>query len=173
MTKSIHLWTDGSSVNSGKKDVGCGGYGFVLLYGDFNHLSDDDLKTKYCDDKYMLTGFKGFTNTTNQREEIRAMAEGLKRINKYDIPIKIFSDSAYVLNGLQQRWFDKWRINGWKNSKKQPVENREQWEDLLSAIESNMLFVSYQKVKSHTGIYYNELADQLANKGLDQARGRI
>jgi len=164
--KVIHLWTDGSSINSGE-NVGCGGHGYVLLYGDF---TDVDLNTKYCDDSHTLTGWGSATDTTNQREEMKALISALKRIKNHDILITVFLDSAYVKNCMEQRWYDKWRLNGWKNSKKEPVANKDLWEELIDIVESNMLFIKYVKVKSHTNVYYNELADQLAKKGLDEAR---
>lgn len=170
MAKQVHLWSDGSAINNGE-GKGFGGYGYVLLYGDFSDLTDEELKTKYCDDKYMLTGYKGFTDTTNQKEEIRSIAEGLKRLNTHDVPVQVFSDSAYVVNCMNQRWFDGWRANGWKNAKKQPVANQEQWENLLHVIEDNMLFVKFNKIKGHSKVYYNEMADVVANKGLDEVRG--
>lgn len=169
--KEIHLWSDGSSINNGE-NKGLGGYGFVLLYGDFSNLTEADMKTKYCDDKFTMTGYKGYTNTTNQKEEIRSVIEALKRIQNTKIQIQVFSDSAYLVNCMNKRWFDNWRLNGWKNSKKQPVENREQWEELLEIIESNMLFIKFNKVKGHSKIFYNELADVQANKGLDEVRGK-
>jgi ribonuclease HI len=165
--KEIHLWSDGSSINSGDYK-GLGGYGFVLLYGDFSNV---DIRTQYCDEKFTMTGYKGFKNTTNQRMEITSIIEGLKRITKYDIPIKVFSDSAYVVNCMNQRWFDKWRSNEWKNSQKEPVENKDLWEELLSIIEDNFLSIKFVKIKGHNNIFYNELADSLARKGLDEVRG--
>lgn len=167
MTKTIHLWSDGSSINNGE-NKGMGGYGFALLYGNFENA---DLNTEYCTEKFMLTGFKGYTETTNQRMEIKAITEGLKRVSNKKIEIDVFSDSAYVVNCMNQRWFDNWRRNGWKNSKKQPVENQDLWEELLAEIEDNFLVVRFNKVKGHSKIFYNELCDKLANKGLAEIRG--
>jgi ribonuclease HI len=166
LSKIIHLWSDGSSINNGK-DKGLGGYGYVLLYGDFE---DVDINTEYCDEKYILTGYEGFTNTTNQQMEIMAIAEGLKRLRNHDLPIEIYSDSAYVINCFKEGWHHSWRQNGWKNSQKKPVANKEQWEDLINTIEDNMLMVNFNKVKSHIGIHYNEIADSLAYKGMDEKR---
>ncbi len=164
--KVIHIWCDGSAINNGE-NVGCGGYGYVLLYGDFTNV---DLNSKYCEDSNTLTGWGSSKGTTNQREEMKALINGLKRVTKPEIQIEVFLDSAYVKNCMEQRWYDKWRLNGWKNSKKEPVANRDLWEELLDIVESNMLFIKYTKIKSHTKVYYNELCDQLAKKGLDEAR---
>jgi ribonuclease HI len=169
MTKTIHLWTDGSSINNGE-NKGLGGHGYVLLYGDFEGV---DITTKYCDDKFTLTGWEGASETTNQREEMKACIEGLKKIKNHSIPVTVFADSAYLINCMNQRWFDKWRINGWKNSKKEPVANQDLWEELLDVIESNMMFVKFDKVKGHSKVFYNEQCDVLARQGLDKMRGRL
>lgn len=169
MTKSIHLWTDGSSINSGE-NVGCGGHGYVLLYGDFEGV---DIKTEYCDEKFILKGYgSAKEKTTNQREELKAVVEGLKKIKDPSVPIEIFSDSAYFINCMNDKWYANWRTNGWKNSKKQAVVNQDIWEEMLDVIESNMMFIKYNKVKGHSGIFYNEMCDKLAGQGLDESRGR-
>lgn len=166
MSKQIHLWTDGSAINNGD-EKGLGGHGYILLYGNFEGV---DLDKKYCEDKFTLTGYSSSTETTNNREEMKSCIEGLKRIKKQDIPIVVFADSAYLVNCMNQRWYESWRRNGWRNSKKEPVANQDLWEELLEIIESNMLFVKFQKIKGHSGIYYNELVDSLAGKGLKEAR---
>lgn len=166
MPKTIHLWTDGSACNNGK-DKGLGGHGYVLLYGDFE---DVDITTKYCDDKYTLTGWNYHMDTTNQREEMKACIEGLKRIKNPDVSITVFADSAYLINCMNERWYANWRMNGWKNSSKKPVANQDLWEALLQVIEDGFLQVKFDKVKSHVGVFYNELCDELARKGLESAR---
>lgn len=167
--KEIHLYTDGSSVNNGV-EKGLGGYGFLLLYGDF---SNADMNTKYCDEKFTLSGFKGYTNTTNQREELKAVIEGLKRIKNKTIKIQVYSDSAYVVNCMNDKWYVNWRTNGWKNSTKKPVVNRDLWEELLSVIEDGFLNVTFNKVKAHVGIPYNEAVDDIARMGLEEARAMV
>ena len=170
MAKEIHLWGDGSSVSSGD-EKGFGGYGFILLFGDFNGV---DISTEYGDKTKMLVGWDGSTNTTNQREEIKAIINGLKRIkpNSAHYPIQVFSDSAYLVNCMKQRWYDKWRTNGWKNSKKEPVENSDLWEELLRVIEDGFLKITWNKVRGHSKIFYNEECDKLARLGLEKARGK-
>lgn len=173
MTKTIHLWTDGSSINNGEKYVGCGGSGYCLLFGDFSKLSETDLKTEYGEEGSTLKGhFSSPEHTTNQREEIRAVILGLKRIKNSEIPIEVFSDSAYLINCMNQKWYVNWRTNGWKNSKKQPVENQDLWEELLEVIEDNFFKVKWNKVKGHSKIFYNEECDRLANIGLSEAKVR-
>ncbi|MCY9757672.1 ribonuclease HI [Paenibacillus alvei] len=167
MTKEIHLWGDGSSVNNGE-EKGLGGYGYTLLFGEFNGV---DIKTEYGDKTKMLTGWDGFENTTNQKEEIKAIINGLKRIKaNTNYPIQVFSDSAYLINCMNQRWYDNWRTNGWKNSKKEPVESPELWKELLQVIEDGFFKITWNKVKGHSGIFYNEQCDNLARQGLEKMR---
>jgi len=79
--------------------------------------------------------------------------------------VNLFSDSAYVVNCMNQKWYARWRRNGWLNAKKQPVENRDLWERLLELVES--LEVQFIKVKGHAGDEGNERADQLARQGME------
>jgi ribonuclease HI len=102
--------------------------------------------------------------------EIRAVLEGLKALKK-PCAVNVFSDSAYVINCMNDRWFDKWRKNGWVASSKKPVVNRELWEQLLDAVESRGHTVSFEKVKGHANLLgrvsseaerYNQRCDELA-----------
>ena len=164
--KEIHLWTDGSSHNN-EEFKGLGGFGYVLLYGDF---SNADIHTEYCSKANTKVGWGEGLDTTNQREEIKAVIRGLQRITTSQIPIEVFSDSAYVINCMNQKWYNGWIKNGWKNSKNQPVSNRDLWEELLQTIKDNKLDVKFTKIKGHDGSYYNELADDLAKQGLEIAK---
>lgn len=168
MAKEIHLWGDGSSVNNGE-EKGLGGYGFTLLFGEFDGA---DTKIEYGDKTKMLTGWEGCENTTNQREEIKAIINGLKKIksNATHYHIQVFSDSAYLINCMTQRWYENWRMNGWRNSKKEPVENQDLWEELLQVIEDGFLKITWNKVKGHSGVFYNEQCDKLAGQGLAKMR---
>lgn len=169
--REIHLWTDGSSHNNGEHK-GIGANGFVLLFGEFEGV---DLNTEYCDLTHTSYGSSGSINTTNQREEIKAVIDGLKSLKTNKYTIQVFSDSAYLINCMNQRWYANWRLNGWINSKKNPVENKDLWEELLNIIEDNMYIVKFNKVKGHSKIFYNEKADELAGiettKLINEKRG--
>ena len=108
-------------------------------------------------------------NTTNNKMEMKACIESLKTLKKKDIPVEVYTDSAYVCNCINQEWYVKWRSNGWKNSKKDPVENKDLWVEMLTLVET-MEDIKFIKVKGHSGVELNELADQLANKGMDKVR---
>ncbi len=104
-------------------------------------------------------------NTTNNRMELFAVIKALEYANKTysgnsPTEISIFSDSAYIVNCLKQKWYKKWQTNGWKTSKGTPVKNPDLWKKLLAQYQS--LSVSFEKVKGHAGNKFNERADHLA-----------
>lgn len=149
-SKEIIVYTDGACSGNQQRD-NAGGWGVVLVYPD---------QTKEL--------FGGEKNTTNNRMEMTACIKALEAINATDLPIKLHSDSAYIVNCFHQRWYVKWRSNNWKNARKQPVENQDLWKPLLALAEK--LPVRFVKVKGHAGIPLNERADELANMGVDQVR---
>ena len=105
--------------------------------------------------------------TTNQKMELKAIIEALKyaKENFSNEEIGILSDSAYCVNGMNQRWFDKWILNKWTNSKGKPVKNKELWKELIELDEE--LDVKYVKVLGHSGDELNELADLEVNIAMD------
>ncbi|WP_425446912.1 ribonuclease HI [Dethiothermospora halolimnae] len=144
--EKIIIYTDGAcSGNQNEKNKG--GYGAVLIYKEH---------------KKEIHG--GEENTTNNRMELKACIEALKTLKKVNIPVEVYTDSAYLCNCMNQKWYLKWQKNGWKNSKKKPVENKDLWEELLYVV-GKINDITFLKVKGHAGIELNELADQLANKG--------
>lgn len=147
----ITIYCDGGCRgNQTKENVG--GWGVVLKYKD---------KTKE------LCG--GKLNTTNNQMELLAVIKALESIHTTNIPIEICIDSQYVLVGITQ-WIYKWIANGWKTSnKKKPVENKELWMRLHELV-NKQLTVQFIKVKGHSGVEFNELADKLANQGIEQIR---
>lgn len=105
--------------------------------------------------------------STNQRMEIKSVIIALEELlenNFLEKYIEIYSDSAYVCNCINQKWYEKWFRNGWINSKKEPVANRELWENLfylLDVLEKTSK-VKFIKVKGHSGNDWNEQVDRLA-----------
>ena len=75
----------------------------------------------------------GEAPTTNQRMEIRGALEGLRSLAGRR-RVAVYSDSAYVVNCFRDKWYERWRQNGWKNSQKKPVENRDLWEALIAEV---------------------------------------
>lgn len=105
--------------------------------------------------------------TTNQKMELKAIIEALKyaKTNFPNEEIEVLSDSAYCVNGMNQRWFDKWILNRWLNSKSEPVKNKELWQELIDL--DKELDVKYVKVKGHNGDELNEMADFEVNRAMD------
>lgn len=148
MSKLILACDGGCRGNGNETNVG--GWGVYLLFG--THEKE-------------LKGFE--LNTTNQRMELMALFKGLEAINKPDVPLEVYTDSAYIVNCFNQKWYEKWLLNGWRTSKKQPVEHRDLWEKIL---EQYHLFsdITFIHVKGHSGHVYNERADRLVNQAMNE-----
>lgn len=136
--KEVVIYTDGACSGN----PGPGGWAALLLFGEH---------------KKEISG--GEKNTTNNRMEIMAVIQALKAL-KEPCVAKVHSDSAYVVNCFKQGWYKNWVKNGWKNSKKQPVENQDLWKELLSLMEEHK--VEFVKVKGHADNEYNNRCDELA-----------
>ncbi len=178
----INLYCDGA-CSGNQYDDNIGGWGTILTF-------KDNEKELYGSAK----------NTTNNRMELTALLEGLKAIKNRKHPVAVFSDSAYIVNCFRQKWYVGWLKRGWQNSKKQPVENRDLWEQILTLVEQHPS-VEFYKVKGHLksddlatvnkwyakflkdydshlsfeiyqqAVTYNIRVDALANKGMDELRG--
>ena len=140
--KKVIIYTDGACSGN----PGPGGWGTILMYENT---------------KKEISG--GKKDTTNNVMEITAVIEGLKLL-KYPCTVEIYSDSAYVVNAFNQHWIANWRKNGWKNSKKEDVKNRELWEELESLMKPHE--VSFIKVKGHSDNEYNNRCDELARNAI-------
>jgi ribonuclease HI len=108
----------------------------------------------------------GEADTTNNRMELRAVIEGLVALNKPTF-IDLYSDSQYVLNGLNE-WMANWKKRGWKTADKKPVKNRDLWErlDELRAIHE----IRFHWIKGHNDHPENERCDELAVAASKRAR---
>jgi ribonuclease HI len=106
--------------------------------------------------------------TTNQRMEIMAAA---KAVDALQGPLDLVSDSTYVVNCFNKRWYVKWHANGWKNSAKQPVANRDLWEPFIDAVLARGDVV-FKWVKGHSDDKMNDLVDALAVEAAQHQRGR-
>jgi ribonuclease HI len=150
----VEIHTDGACLGNGRDDARGGWAAVVRRNGSFAGRR--------------LTG--GERGTTNQRMEMRAAIEGLKALTAPS-KVTVYSDSAYLVNCMTQRWYRKWRRNGWLNSKKEPVANRDLWEELLELVEARGHRVFFAKVTGHADRLgrasteherYNQLCDELA-----------
>jgi len=145
MTNTVEIYTDGAC----RGNPGPGGWGVLLRYGD-NERS--------------LWG--GDTETTNNRMELLAVIQGLSALQR-PCEVVITSDSTYVLKGIQE-WMPNWKKRGWKTASKKPVKNVDLWQRLDDLIEPHK--IDWRWVKGHSGHPENEIADQLANRGIDELR---
>jgi len=101
--------------------------------------------------------------TTNQRMELRAAVEALRRVPPGS-RVKLHSDSAYLVNCFKQGWMDRWQLSGWLSSKGEPVENRDLWQQLLEL--SSERSIEWVKVKGHGTNRHNRRADKLAREAI-------
>jgi ribonuclease HI len=102
-------------------------------------------------------GSGGAAHTTNQRMELQAVLEALRSLPG---ELTIVSDSTYVVHCFRDRWWVKWKANGWKNSQKQPVANTDIWMPLVELVQQRQ--PTFRWVKGHSGDTMNDLVDRLA-----------
>jgi ribonuclease HI len=95
--------------------------------------------------------------------ELRAAIEGLAAISAIR-HVALYTDSTYVMHCFRDRWWAKWEANGWLNSTKQPVSNRDLWERLIA--ETRRHTVSWHWVKGHSGHPLNDRVDRLARQAI-------
>lgn len=142
--EEVTIYTDGACSGN----PGPGGWGALLMY-----------KEK----KKEISG--GKESTTNNVMELTAVIEGLKLL-KFPCKVKLYSDSAYVVNGFNQKWIYGWIKNGWKNSSKEPVKNKELWQELYNLTKIHE--VEFIKVKGHADNEFNNRCDELARKAIGE-----
>jgi len=128
----LRIYSDGGCSNN-QEDNNLGGWGAVLEFGE--HTKE-------------LYGKEA--NTTNNRMELTAVIEAFKALKKDGQTVEIFSDSSYVMNCFREKWYVNWEKNGWKNAKKEPVENRELWEELLALTRKHDC--AFYRVKGHVNL---------------------
>ena len=104
----------------------------------------------------------GAPQTTNQRMELTAVLEAVRSLEG---PLRVFSDSAYVVNCFRDRWWEGWIRRGWRNSQKKPVANRDLWEPLIKQVLAGEVELVW--VKGHAGDRWNNEADRLATEAAD------
>jgi ribonuclease HI len=102
--------------------------------------------------------------TTNNRMELQAAIEGLKALRE-PCAVSVTTDSVYVRNGITT-WLANWKKKGWKTAGRQPVKNVDLWQALDELNQRHQ--VEWHWVKGHSGHRENEIADQLANRGIDE-----
>ncbi len=143
MTRTVEIFSDGAC----RGNPGPGGWGVLLRYGDVE-------KT--------LCG--GEADTTNNRMELRAAIEGLAALRRPS-RVVLTTDSEYVRKGITE-WIQNWKKRGWKTAARKPVKNADLWRRLDEVAAAHE--VEWRWVRGHTGHRENEIADELANRGIDE-----
>ena len=141
----VMLFTDGACLGN----PGPGGWAALLRYGKKEKL---------------LVGKN--PETTNNQMEMKAVIEGLKALKKA-CEITVFTDSRYVIDGYNE-WLPGWKAKNWRNSKKEPVKNKELWQQLDQQAERHT--IQWQWVKGHSGHPENERVDQAAREAAETLR---
>ena len=138
----VIIYTDGACSGN----PGPGGWGSILMMGE---------------NRKEISG--GKKDTTNNVMELTAVIEALKLL-KRPCKVDLYSDSAYVVNAFLQNWILGWIKNGWKNSSKEEVKNKELWQELFSL--TKIHDVTFHKVKGHADNEYNNRCDELARNAI-------
>lgn len=141
--KLVEIFTDGAC----RGNPGPGGWGVLMRYG--------TEERSFCG---------GELDTTNNRMELTAVIEGLSALTQ-PCQVELSSDSTYVLKGIQE-WMPAWKKRNWKTASKKPVKNVDLWQKLDALIGQHD--IAWHWVKGHSGHSENEIADQLANRGIDE-----
>jgi len=143
----MRVYTDGSAKGNGKIDA-TGGWAFCVVD------DNDEIVYEYCG---------AVENTTNNRMELTAFYMAAAYcVSKHINGVDYYSDSAYVVNAFNEGWISNWISNGWLNSKKEPVKNRDLWERLLYVLEDH--FYTLHKTKGHSNDKWNNYVDKKAVK---------
>ena len=141
--EKVIIYTDGACSGN----PGPGGWGAVLMYKGT---------------KKEISGAKN--NTTNNVMELTAALEGLKML-KFPCEVELYSDSAYLVNGFSQGWIYNWQKNNWQTSNKEPVKNKEIWQEIYKMTQTHK--VKFIKVKGHADNEFNNRCDELARNAID------
>ncbi len=144
--KQVEIFTDGAC----RGNPGPGGWGALLRY----QQTEREL-------------YGAEPDTTNNRMELRAAIEALKALTE-SCEVTLTTDSVYVRDGIT-RWLENWKQKNWKTAARKPVKNEDLWRALDA--ENQRHKVDWRWVKGHSGHRENEIADQLANRAIDEMRG--
>jgi ribonuclease HI len=191
LTRTFHLFTDGSCINNGKPNARAGIGIYILeelkdsIDTDTNQKNDDLLKNGQEYALNIISVFKKFdiidTTATNQRAELSAILSGLYLLTgeiepNVEIIVKLYTDSSYSINSMT-KWYKSWIKNNWKTSKGENVRNKDLLEKIIEFKELLGKNLYIQHVKSHKQQpslgtidyfkwYGNDKADKLANYGM-------
>lgn len=144
--KQVVIYTDGACSGN----PGPGGWGAVLIYRE---------------NKLELSGYEA--RTTNNRMELLAPIQALSKL-KEPCSVKVYSDSAYLINAFRQHWLENWVRRNWIKSDKKPVENQDLWKQILTFTQIHE--IEWIKVKGHADNPLNNRCDELATGEIKRHR---
>ncbi len=142
----VEVYTDGACSGN----PGPGGWAAILIAGEKERE---------------IAGYE--PSTTNNRMELTAAIEALRRLKK-PCSVRLYSDSAYLVSAFSKGWLVNWKRNGWKNASRDPVSNQDLWQELdrLTAIHD----IEWVKVPGHADNARNNRCDVLAVNQIKEAR---
>ncbi len=145
--KKYKIYTDGSCKGNGKKN-NYGACGYIVLDSNNNKI---------------YSFVHGYKNTTNQRMEMQAIYDSciyIKENLKNDsFSCEIYTDSAYCVRCVNEKWYEKWEKNNWKNSSKEPIKNQDIWKKIIPFFNDNRFI--FKKIKGHSDNFYNNEIDNI------------
>jgi ribonuclease HI len=141
--KHVEIFTDGAC----RGNPGPGGWGALLRY--------QGIEREF---------YGGERDTTNNRMELQAAIEGLKALSER-CAVTLTTDSVYVKSGITE-WLPGWKKKNWKTAARKPVKNTDLWKALDEQNQRHE--VQWHWVKGHSGHRENEIADDLANRGIEE-----
>ncbi len=147
--KQVIIYTDGACSGN----PGPGGWGAILMYKET---------------KLEISGFEA--HTTNNRMELMAPIAALSKL-KEPCEVRLYSDSAYLVNAFQKGWLDSWQQRNWIKSDKKPVENQDLWQVILKYTQIHS--IQWHKVKGHADNPYNNRCDELATGEIRRHREQM
>lgn len=148
--KVIEVYTDGGARGNGKEDCKAA-WAYTLTYG--SHYKED---------------YGAVVGATNNQMEMLAIIKALEAIQNKTLPIRLYSDSAYCINGITS-WIHNWKKKNWVNSKKEPVENKELWMKMDEQVQKYQ-DIEFIKVKGHADVPGNIRVDALVNQAMDEIK---
>ena len=144
--KEVTIYTDGACSGN----PGPGGWGAIIIY------RGQSLE---------LSGYEA--HTTNNRMELLAPIQALSRL-KVPCAVKVYSDSAYLVNAFRQHWLENWVKRNWIKSDKKPVENQDLWREILAFTQKHQ--IECIKVRGHADNPLNNRCDELATGEIKRHR---
>lgn len=148
MKEKIRVYTDGACSGN----PGPGGWGAVIFFKA---------------GKQEISGYEKLT--TNNRMELKAVLESLSLVEKLGhTMISVYSDSAYVVNAINNNWIRKWCNNGWQTASNNDVKNKDLWINMIKILRNKSLCISMVKVKGHSNNINNDRCDEIARKEIKE-----